>query len=64
LVSDYRRDLRLDLTAPGSLLKAARGKAASGLIVKVNGSFFQSGHHEGFQRAGLGFGISKKTTLL
>jgi hypothetical protein len=41
-------DLRMDLTDLGSLLKAARGKAASGLIAKVNGSFFQSGHHFGF----------------
>jgi hypothetical protein len=59
-VRAYLLDLRLGLTVFGSLLKAARGNAASGLIVNVNGSFFQSGHQDGFHGAvlSLGFGMA------
>jgi hypothetical protein len=43
-VTDYLPDLRVDLTAFGSLLKAQRRNASSGEKVNFNGSFFQCGH--------------------
>jgi hypothetical protein len=50
---DYLQDLRLELTAFGSLWKAKWRRASLGLNVNFSGSFFQSGHHDGFHGAGL-----------
>ena len=46
-------DLRRDFTIFGSLTQAARFNVSSGENVNCNGSFFQSGHHDGFHGAGL-----------
>jgi hypothetical protein len=59
-VTNNQRDLRLDLVISGSFTKAARFNASSGANVNFNGSFFQSGHHDGFHGAdlSLGFGMA------
>lgn len=55
------RDLRLDLTILGSLTYAACFNASSGETANFSGSFFHSGHQDGFHGADLifDFGISK-----
>jgi len=50
-VTNNQRDLRRYLTIFGSLTQAARYNASSGENVNFNGSFFQSGHHDGFHGA-------------
>jgi hypothetical protein len=49
--------LRRDLAIFGSLTYAARFNASSGEKVNFNGSFFQSGHQDGFHGAVLSFGF-------
>jgi hypothetical protein len=49
--------LRRDLPIFGSLTYAERFNASSGEKVNLSGSFFQSGHQDGFHGAVLSLGL-------